>query len=116
MCCRTVFATVAFVALCSSAQASPLPDDLLVRVIRERVATLSACYELDARTGAARSDKAFVSLSIAETGEVTHAGFETELASAGLRECVRQRVESWIFPQFESGPKEIRYPLVYVAR
>jgi hypothetical protein len=94
----------------------PLPDDQVVRVIRQNLAAVKGCYAVEERSGTVGSGKAIVSLEISPSGEVA----EVKVDAPAFREsrlpaCVSGRAKGWTFPRFTEGPKRFSYPFVFVG-
>jgi hypothetical protein len=93
-----------------------LPDDQVVRVIRQNLGAVKGCYAVEERAGTVGSGKAIVSLEINQSGEVS----EVKVDAPAFREsklpaCVSTRAKGWTFPKFTEGPKKFSYPFVFVG-
>jgi hypothetical protein len=94
----------------------PLPDDQVVRVIRQNLGAVQGCYQIEERAGVVGSGKAIVSIEIAPTGKVSDVKVDAPAFRAShLPACVTNRAKSWSFPKFTQGPKNFSYPFVFVG-
>jgi hypothetical protein len=94
----------------------PLPDEQVVRVIRQNLGAVKGCYAIEERSGAIGSGKAIVSLEIAGSGEVASVKVDAPaFRESKLPECVSGRAKGWTFPKFTQAPKRFSYPFVFVG-
>ena len=94
----------------------PLPDDQVVRVIRQNLAAVKGCYAIEERAGAVGSGKAIVSLEISPAGAVESVKVDAPaFRESKLPACVSGRAKGWTFPRFTQGPKKFSYPFVFVG-
>jgi hypothetical protein len=94
----------------------PLPDDQVVRVIRQNLMAVKGCYAIEEKSGGIGSGKAIVSLEIDPTGTVANVRVDAPaFRESKLPECVSGRAKAWTFPKFTQGPKKFSYPFVFVG-
>jgi hypothetical protein len=94
----------------------PLPDNEVVKVIRQNLPGVKGCYQIEERAGTVASGKAIVNLEINTSGAVESVKVDAPAFGASkLPACVTGRAKSWTFPAFTRGPKQFSYPFVFVG-
>jgi hypothetical protein len=94
----------------------PLPDGEVVKVIRQNLAAVKGCYQIEERSGTVGSGKAIMTLEIdGASGAVTDVKIEAPAFSGSkLPACVSGRARTWTFPKF-TATKRFSYPFVFVG-
>lgn len=94
----------------------PLPDAEVVKVIRQNLAAVKGCYQVEERAGNIGSGKAIVSLDIdGSSGAVTAVKIDAPAFQASkLPACINARAKAWTFPKF-TATKHFSYPFVFVG-
>jgi hypothetical protein len=103
-------------AAVAQAMNGPLPDTEVVRVIRQNLGGVKACYAVEERAGTVGSGKAIVSVEISPTGTVSSVKIDAPaFQQSKLPTCISDRAKGWTFPKFTEGPKRFSYPFVFVG-
>jgi hypothetical protein len=90
----------------------PLPPEVVLRIVRDRIGRLRACYKTALRAQPKLAGRIAVRFGIGRNGKVEFAKLEAdELRSPAFAGCVQRFFEALVFPPPEGGPVEVLYPV-----